>query len=168
MGEEHPAASKIVCEFCTRDLPDLTEHQRIKLIKLVGVRYNPETDVVKISCESFEHQAQNKRYLGDLVQKLIAEAKNEEDMYEDIPLDFRHHKFKRKLLFPEDWKITSERREELDAGRQQALLADEKKVEQNRMVDGILLIKEAMEAMPVRVATPKLATQQGRAKSKRR
>jgi small subunit ribosomal protein S35 len=92
MGEAHPAAKKIVVQFCTRDISSLTERQRIKLIKLAGVRYNPDTDVVKISCEKFEEPAQNKRYLGDLVQKLIKEAQNEEDMFEDVPLDFRHHK----------------------------------------------------------------------------
>jgi small subunit ribosomal protein S35 len=112
MGEAHPAAKKVVVQFCTRDISSLTEPQRIKLIKLVGVRYNPDTDVVKISCEKFEEPAQNKRYLGDLVQKLIREAQNEEDMFEDVPLDFRHHKPKKKLegvcRFP-PWKDLRDR-----------------------------------------------------------
>jgi small subunit ribosomal protein S35 len=69
MGEAHPAAKKVVVQFCTRDISSLTEPQRIKLIKLAGVRYNPDTDVVKISCEKFEEPAQNKRYLGDLVPR---------------------------------------------------------------------------------------------------
>jgi small subunit ribosomal protein S35 len=75
LGEEHPAEKKVVLQFCTKDMLDLTEVQRDKLIKLVGVRYNPETDVVKMSCEMFETQAQNKRYLGDLVETLLREAK---------------------------------------------------------------------------------------------
>ena len=172
MGEKHPAASKIVVEFCTRDLPDLTEPQRIKLIKLVGPRYNPETDVVKMSCESFEHQAQNKRYLGDLVESLVTEAKNNEDMYEDVPLDFRHHKFKRKLVFPEEWKITPERRAQLEANRQHALLAEKEKIEQGQLADGMRLIQEAITAMPVQTEIPVTVTQQqgkggrGRAKQK--
>ena len=103
MGETHPAAKKIVLEFCTADLP-LTPAQRTKLIKLVGVRYNPQTDVVKMSSEMFETQAQNKRYLGDLVDTLIAEAKDKTETFEDVPLDFRHHKYKQKLEFPEAWK----------------------------------------------------------------
>lgn len=74
MGEKHPAESKVVCEFATADLP-LTPAQREKLIKLAGVRYNPDTDIVRMSCEMFEHQAQNKRYLSDLVDNLMAESK---------------------------------------------------------------------------------------------
>lgn len=74
MGEEHPAASKVVVEFSPRDLP-LNEAEQLKLKKLLGARWNPETNVAKMSCEQFDHQAQNKRYLGDLVEKLVAQAK---------------------------------------------------------------------------------------------
>lgn len=75
MGEEHPAEKKVVVEFAPADMPDLTPVQREKLKKLAGVRYNPETDIVKMSCEMFESQAQNKRYLGDLVDTLLKEAR---------------------------------------------------------------------------------------------
>jgi small subunit ribosomal protein S35 len=75
MGEQHPAEKKVVLEFCTEDMPNLTPVQREKLKKLVGVRYNPETDIVKMSCEMFESPAQNKRYLGDLVDDLLKEAR---------------------------------------------------------------------------------------------
>jgi small subunit ribosomal protein S35 len=75
MGEQHPAEKKVVLEFTPADMPNLTKIQRDKLRKLVGVRYNPETDIVKMSCEMFETQAQNKRYLGDLVDKLLEEAR---------------------------------------------------------------------------------------------
>ncbi len=75
MGEQHPAEKKVVLEFCPKDMPDLTEQQRTKLLKLVGVRYNPETEIVKMSSEMFETQAQNKRYLGDLIDTILAEAR---------------------------------------------------------------------------------------------
>ena len=75
MGEQHPAEKKVVLEFTPADMPDLTNIQRNKLRKLAGVRWNPEEDIVKMSCEMFETQAQNKRYLGDLVDKLLEEAK---------------------------------------------------------------------------------------------
>lgn len=75
MGEQHPAEKKVVLEFSPADMPNLTDLQRDKLRKLVGVRYNPEEDLIKMSCESFETQAQNKRYLGDLVDKLLVEAR---------------------------------------------------------------------------------------------
>ena len=152
MGETHPAAKKIVVEFCTRDLQNLTsltEPQRIKLIKLVGPRYNPETDIVKMSSEMFETQAQNKRYLGDLVDTLIAEAKNEEDMFEDVPLDFRHHKFKRRVEFPERWKLSAERRESLEEARQKRLVTERQREEEGKVVVGSQIIEEAMQALPV-------------------
>ena len=75
MGEFHPADRKVVVEFSPADLTVLTPAQQLKLKKLAGARYNPEKDIVKISCERFEHQAQNKRYLGDLVDKMITMAK---------------------------------------------------------------------------------------------
>ena len=148
MGETHPAAKKIVVEFCTRDLPDLTEAQRIKLIKLVGVRYNPETDIVKMSSEMFETQAQNKRYLGDLVDTLITEAKDSTDTYEDVPLDFRHHKYKPKLEFPEAWKLTPERKQQLEAERQQKRMEERKREELGQLPDGLSIIEAALRAKP--------------------
>ena len=143
MGETHPAAKKSVVEFCTRDLPDLTEAQRIKLVKLVSVRYNPETDIVKMSCEMFETPAQNKRYLGDLIDTLVAEAKDNTDMYEDVPLDFRHHKYKPKLQFPEDWKLTPERKERLEAERLENKKAETQRELWGQRPNGI----RAIEAM---------------------
>lgn len=148
MGETHPAANKIVLEFCTQDLPGLTEAQRIKLIKLVGPRYNPEKDLVKMSCEMFETQAQNKRYLGDLVDTLMVEAKDSADMFEDVPLDFRHHKYKAKLEFPEEWKLTPERKEQLETERQQRLLAEQMRQEKGGIPDGVKAIQAFMKERP--------------------
>jgi small subunit ribosomal protein S35 len=75
MGESHPAEKKVVVEFSPSDMPDLSPVQLEKLKKLCGVRCNPESDIVKMSCEMFESQAQNKRYLGDLVDTLLREAR---------------------------------------------------------------------------------------------
>jgi small subunit ribosomal protein S35 len=145
MGEAHPAAKKVVVQFCTRDLRSLTEPQRIKLIKLAGVRYNPDTDVVKMSCEKFEEPAQNKRYLGDMVERLIKEAQNEEDMFEDVPLDFRHHKPKRRLVYPEGWKLREENvRRLLEARREVRLLEEGKPV-----VDGAEIVEEYVRMAPI-------------------
>jgi small subunit ribosomal protein S35 len=75
MGEQHPAEKKVVLEFSPADIPNLEKWQLEKLKKLAGVRYNPEKDVIKMSCEMFETQAQNKRYLGDIVDSLLVEAR---------------------------------------------------------------------------------------------
>ncbi|KAL6721374.1 37S ribosomal protein S24, mitochondrial [Lecanora helva] len=152
MGETHPASQKIVLEFCTRDLSPtpLTEPQRLKLIKLVGPRYNPSTDVVKMSSEMFETQAQNKRYLGDLVDTLIAEAQDGADMFEDVPLDFRHHRVEVKPVFPEGWKWGRARREGVEERRRQMEVLEGKREEEGRVVVGASVIEEAMKALPVR------------------
>ncbi|KAL9000593.1 MAG: hypothetical protein Q9169_000886 [Polycauliona sp. 2 TL-2023] len=150
MGETHPAAKKVVLEFCTRDLPGLSEAQRIKLVKLVGVRYNPESDLVKMSCEMFETQAQNKRYLGDLVDTLVAEAQDASDLFEDVPLDFRHHKPKPKYEFPEKWKLTEERRAQLEENRRQRELGEKEREEAGMLVDGAKIIEQVMEAMTLK------------------
>ena len=74
MGEDHPAESKVAVQFVVANL-GLTIPEIHKFIKLAGPRYNPQTKEVKMSCEMFDHQAQNKRYLSDLIDKLVAEAK---------------------------------------------------------------------------------------------
>ena len=148
MGETHPAEKKIVVEFCTRDLRDLTEPQRIKLIKIVGPRYNPETDTVKMSCEMFETQAQNKRYLGDLVDTLMAEAKDSSDMFEDVPLDFRHHRFKRRIVFPESWKMTGKRK------REQIWLSRGRTELNEQVVDGVEEIENWLKEASLKEPNP--------------
>lgn len=176
MGETHPAASKVVCEFCTRDLSPspLSEVQRVKLTKLLGPRYNPSTDLAKISCESFETQAQNKRYLGDLVDNLIAEAQNSEDMFDDVPVDTRHIRVRKRELiapFPEAWKLTDERREYLEKKWGENRREEIQKKERQLLVDGAALIAEAMQALPVRegrraLMQPSMAAMKGKGKGR--
>ncbi|PYH46780.1 mitochondrial 37S ribosomal protein mS35 [Aspergillus saccharolyticus JOP 1030-1] len=146
MGEEHPAQHKVVVELASRDLTPkyLTEAQRQTFLKLVGVRYNPQTDIVRMSCEKFQYRAQNKRYLGDVIQALIKEAK-EGDSFADIPLDLRHHKPKNHLRFPDEWVMTPQRRRELD-GKRAAQKA--RQIEQSDVVDGTSIITEAVRTLP--------------------
>ncbi|KXT13827.1 hypothetical protein AC579_34 [Pseudocercospora musae] len=126
-SEQHPASRKVVCEFRIHDISQHAfaedkqrrERQILKLKKLCGARFNPQSHSVKMSCESFETQAQNKRYLADTINKLIAEAMDLEsgDNFEDVALDTRHHKQKVKLQFPKEWRMTKEKRKALDAKR---------------------------------------------------
>ncbi|KAH7025932.1 mitochondrial ribosomal subunit protein-domain-containing protein [Microdochium trichocladiopsis] len=159
MGETHPAENKVVVEFSPRDLP-LTEPQQLKLKKLLGVRYNPETEIAKISCEQYEHQAQNKRYLGDLVDKLIVQAKDTTDTFEDIPLDTRHHKFKPKIRFPVEWRMSEERRKFIDETREKSLLLDQSKTEEGSLIDGKKLIEESFAAREKQLAKERQQQQQ--------
>lgn len=153
MGEVHPAARKVVVQFCTKDLPNLTEAQRTKLIKLVGPRYNPDTDMVKMSCEQFEAPAQNKRYLGDQVNKLLDEARNGADKFEDVPLDLRHHKSKKRVQFPEEWKLKPTRVNDLMLARQeQKLLAMNEETPSAEVPDGKELVHSYVRSLGPRGA----------------
>ncbi|KAG4417454.1 hypothetical protein IFR04_009407 [Cadophora malorum] len=145
MGEQHPAEKKVVLEFSPADMPRLTKVQTEKLRKLAGVRYNPETDVIKMSCEMFETQAQNKRYLGDVVQSLLKEARDPTDTFEDIPLDTRHHHFKAKPQFPKEWALTEARKQELHQYRQAMMLKDQQKEITGQLIDGIKQIEEGLK-----------------------
>lgn len=145
MGEDHPAASKVVLEFSPSDLPGLTKAQREKLIKLLGVRYNPSADTSKMSCESYPTQAQNKRFLLDQLKDLLEETKHGKDTFEDVPFDFRHHKPKVWHDFPKEWIVTEERLQELLAKRGQVHQLEAKKGVEGKLIDGKGVIAQAME-----------------------
>lgn len=152
LGESHPAARKVVLQFCPKDLPGLTEAQRTKLLKLLGPRYNPETDIVKMSSEKFEAPAQNKRHLGDLINKLIDEAKNGKDSFEDVPLDLRHHKATKKARFPEQWKLTPERVQYLlNERREQKLLEASTPP---KALDGKEFVHSYVQSLRIRAQNP--------------
>ena len=156
LGEEHPAGRKVVVDFSPSDIPNLTTLQKSKLIKIAGVRYNPSTDRIKMSCENFEHATQNKRYLSDLVDKLITEAKDGKDTFEDVPFDFRHHKPKPKYEFPESWKITPERKALLEAKRKAIADQEGNRLSSGKVVDGLKVVEEAIKALPGREEIPEL------------
>jgi hypothetical protein len=76
-----------------------------------------------MSCESFPEPAQNKRYLGELVEVLLKEAKDLTDDFSDIPFDFRHHRPKTVHEFPKEWIMTESRKQELETKEAQRIEA---------------------------------------------
>lgn len=164
-GESHPASRKVVVTFKVKKIAGLTEKQQEKLRKLAGSRYRLHDkasgwdDVIRMSCESFETQAQNKRFLGDTIEKLVKEAKDETDMFEDVPLDLRHVKKEKQFTFPEEWKITSEngRQAELEERRRALLLEEGERVEQNTVVSGAAAIEAARQVSLRQLEEPVMA-----------
>ncbi|KAK3678976.1 37S ribosomal protein S24, mitochondrial [Recurvomyces mirabilis] len=155
MGEVHPAQSKVVVEFDPHDIKDMNHEQRQKLRKLAGTRYNHAKSKVKMSCESFETQAQNKRYLGDVIKTLITEARDlSTETFADIPLDTRHLKSKAKPRFPTSWLLTEERKAELEGLRRTQLLEEGAKVEQDLLVSGVAAIEAARQIQLKAVEEP--------------
>ncbi|QPC77378.1 hypothetical protein HYE68_008130 [Fusarium pseudograminearum] len=147
MGESHPAEKKVVVQFAPDDLK-LTPVQTDKLKKLAGSRYNPETEIIKMSSDSFEHQAQNKRYLSNLIDDLVTAAKDPKDTFEDIPLDTRHHVVKPKPQFPKEWRMTPERRQQLDEHRSRLAIEDVKMAENGQLIDGVQAIDQHLMKKP--------------------
>lgn len=146
-------------QFCANDMK-LSPIQTDKLIKLAGVRYNPSDDTIKLSCEQFDTQAQNKRFLGETINKLLDEAKDGKDTFADVPFDFRHHKPKPVYEFPKEWRLTPERKEYLAEKRAQALLADQQKDFKGELIDGNKIVESSLpwsvpEPEPVMVAAPR-------------
>lgn len=133
-------------ELASQDLTPkyLTEAQRQTFLKLVGTRYNPQTDIVRMSCEQFGSRAQNKRYLADIVNSLIKEAK-EGDAFADLPLDTRHHKPKIRSQFPQPWNMTEQRRQQLEARRAERIDAEK---ERAAIVDGNAVVAHAIQVLP--------------------
>jgi small subunit ribosomal protein S35 len=111
MGEAHPGDKKVTVSFKTRDLA-LSDAERHKLRVLAGTRYNAGTDEVRISADRFPEQAQNKRFLGEIVENLIKHAKDQSDAMADVPVDTRHvePKLRRNKpiypqhQFPKEWE----------------------------------------------------------------
>lgn len=152
-SEQHPAGRKVVCEFKVTHMAahafdkvdsKKRERQILKLKKLCGSRYNPQKDLFKMKCESFETPAQNKRYIVDTINTLIAEAKDLDsgDNFEDVPLDTRHHKWKTTPKFPTEWIVTQHRQETLEQNRKVMLLEEARRVENGEIVSGAAAIEE--------------------------
>lgn len=114
MGEEDlPANRRVVMTAKSSEL-GLSGKSLHTLRLLAGVRYDYRTDEIKMASERFPERFQNTRYLADTLKKLITEAKENADKFEDIPLDKRHiyskeRKRKNKiddvkqLKFPQEW-----------------------------------------------------------------
>jgi Mitochondrial ribosomal subunit protein len=140
-----------VVEFSpSADTLSLSAEQRAKLIKLAGNRYNPSTDIIRMSCESFFEPAQNKRYLGELVDVLLKEARDlSTDDFADVPFDFRHHRPKRFHKFPTEWIRPDEKKAEIAEPQTQQI--------QGSVVDGMLCIPGGAEARDREVSSQEQA-----------
>lgn len=79
------------------------------------------------------------------------------DTFEDIPLDTRHHTFTNKPKFPKEWRLTPERRAEIEQQRQQALLLDETKRREGSLVDGMQRIQHSLAPPPKSEIDDKIA-----------
>jgi small subunit ribosomal protein S35 len=74
IGESSPIQNKVVLTIELHSIKALlTQKQLHKFVLLCGPRFNGIE--FKFSCDKFPHANQNKKYLSDLVDKLLEEAK---------------------------------------------------------------------------------------------
>ena len=79
------------------------------------------------------------------------------DTFEDVPFDTRHHYFKPKLSFPEEWNLTEQRRIELARYRQAIAEKDAQLELSEGLVDGIQQIEEGLaKQQPIRESLPEM------------
>ncbi|KAG9193778.1 hypothetical protein G6011_03813 [Alternaria panax] len=157
LGESHPASNKVVVEFSPSELStthSLSAIQVSKLIKLAGPRYNPSTSIIKLSCEKFDTQSQNKRFLGDTISGLIKECKEGKDTFEDVPFDFRHHTPKKRTEFPKEWVLTKERKQYLEEKRQKTAYLEDQRAGNGQLVDGKKVLETSLPFMSEAEQTP--------------
>jgi small subunit ribosomal protein S35 len=97
---------KVVLQVNINDL-QLNDKQKHKFKLLSGSKFNYDTNVVKIKCNSFPEPTQNARFAVDTLNKLLTESKDLTEDFADIPLDSRHMKINHKKplpKFPDNWK----------------------------------------------------------------
>jgi small subunit ribosomal protein S35 len=75
-----------------------------------------------------------------------------------VPLDTRHHYFKKTPKFPEEWKMTNQRANELARYRQQLAERDQQKELAGKLIDGIKQIEASIAAavVPEQGALPEM------------
>lgn len=81
-------------------------------------------------------------------------------MFEDVPLDTRHHPIKIKPKFPREWRMTEERMKFLEDTRQKSLLLDQTKEEAGTLIDGKEKITRFFNVPEPEVRVPEYAKAQ--------
>lgn len=147
MGEPHNGARRVVVEFTPSNLPGLEPQHMDKAHKLLGQRYNSIENTAKMSCSKYPTSAQNKRYLVQLIQNVIDEAKKDDDSFSDIPLDTRHMRnYEKKLrkkahTFPDAWIMDEARHSSLAQKRELNRRHELNKIANGELVDGTEVVR---------------------------
>ena len=110
----HPSASKVVMQVAVSRL-GLSAAEKLKFVKLAGVRYDVRKDQLKMSSEVFHSPSLNQRRLSDTLDRLLAEAKKlgpDDETLEDLPVDKRHLKGKKRPSFPKEWRMPQQQQQQ--------------------------------------------------------
>ncbi|GAA5931309.1 mitochondrial 37S ribosomal protein mS35 RSM24 [Sporobolomyces koalae] len=122
-GESHPASRKVTISVPVSQLELASNPKQLHKFKLLaGPRFTPSLSTqhgdregtFKLSCELFPSERMNEKWCSDTLDKLVAEACNSKESFEDVPLDLRgikkrlgkNRKLKKTLGlkdFPQEW-----------------------------------------------------------------
>lgn len=83
-------------------------------------------------------------------------------MFEDVPLDTRHHVVREKPRFPKEWRIDAQRQAALDNARREATLLEAAKIESGQLLDGDTIVRNALEAKELHTDTVNLLVAAGK------
>lgn len=102
--ESTPYNRKVTLAVALDDLA-LQDKQQKKFKILAGNKFSHNKQVFKFSSDQFPDATQNARWLVETFNKLLAEAKDLTEAFDDIPVDMRHTKLQKpKPAFPDAWR----------------------------------------------------------------
>lgn len=65
-------------------------------------------------------------------------------MFDDVPFDFRHHKEKKRAVFPKEWILTEDRKKYLAQKREQSRVLEDQRLNNGELVDGRTVIETSL------------------------
>ncbi|KAI9136630.1 mitochondrial ribosomal subunit protein-domain-containing protein [Paraphysoderma sedebokerense] len=110
----HPHNARVTVTFPFSSFSshyNLSQQQQHLAKLLFKNRYCDVEDKVKMSCDRFEFERMNKRWLVDMIQKVAETVKSAKDYYTDIPVtshtppSLLKKQRNQSLKFPEEWLI---------------------------------------------------------------
>ena len=66
---------RVVVKLAVKNIPFGSEREREVFLEMVGPRYRPKTDEVQLSSEKFASRIENKRYLVDMIERLVESSR---------------------------------------------------------------------------------------------
>ncbi|KAJ1513920.1 37S ribosomal protein S24, mitochondrial [Coelomomyces lativittatus] len=110
---DNPEATEVKLSISVPQLVEtekLTKEQTHLLLLLCQQHYNPLTNEINVSCQRHIYRAQNRKWLIDLIDRLLDHVKNAQDFFADVELNLNHvqrriRDLKRveKCRFPKSW-----------------------------------------------------------------
>lgn len=70
-----PGEHRVTVKVALTDIPFENEQEKEIFLQIVGSRYNPKKGDLQLSSEKFASRIENKRYLVDMIERIVASAR---------------------------------------------------------------------------------------------